>query len=83
MVDELTGLKHTYGVMLDPLIDLFDHKKNLLSAKEWLTFIENTKASILSNPEQYIGTDVPEKVVLRQVINGIFADYLEAEVINA
>lgn len=83
MTAELIEHKHSFRVALGPMIDLFEYKKTLLDPDQWLKFINATKSRIILNPEQFLGKSLPSELLIQQIVEEIFADYLEQEVIEA
>lgn len=62
---------------LQPLIELFEHKRAKLSHKSWLRFVQATKRRVLANPEQFIGPHVAEqKAVVDVIVEEIFHHYI-------
>lgn len=61
---------------LQPFIDLMDYKKSKLSEEGWLRFVESIKESIIRNPEQFLGKELPRKEVIKDLVQEIFDEYL-------
>ena len=81
MTPELINYKQTFRIMLLPMMELFEHKKTILTPDQWIKFIGETKSSIISNPEQFLGKDLPNKLLIGQIVGEIFADFLELETV--
>lgn len=60
------------------------HVKNILAAErhklsvpEWLELVRKTKESVLDEPETFFGADLPARPVLCEIIDSVFAGFLE------
>jgi hypothetical protein len=54
-------------------------KRAKSSREKWLEFVENTQRSVLMQPEQYLGRDLPSKEVIERLVREIFDDFLAKE----
>jgi hypothetical protein len=45
----------------------------------WIDLVNRTKEGILSQPDQYLGTELPDVDTLQKVIDKIFADFLRQQ----
>jgi hypothetical protein len=75
--------KREFRCIVQPLMDLFAHKKALLRPKEWNRFVLLTKDRIIANPEQFLGKDLPSEFVIRETVESIFEEYLKEEHVAA
>lgn len=69
--------KTEFRIALNPMMDLFEFKKTKLSEGDWINYVESTKVSIISNPEQFLGKDLPASSLVQKFVHEIFAKYLE------
>lgn len=69
--------KTEFRVTLWPMMELFEHKKNVLNHTEWLLFLNNSRDRIISNPEQFLGKDLPTQMIVQEIVQEIFEEYLE------
>lgn len=60
------------------------HIKNILAAErrklsvpEWLELVRTTKECIIDEPESFFGPDLPPQHILHEIINNVFAGFLE------
>jgi hypothetical protein len=82
MADEIIIFKSVFRIALRPMMDLFDHKKKTLNPDQWVKFINTTKSRIISNPDQFLGKDLPSAQLILEITEEIFADYLQEEMIE-
>lgn len=54
-----------------------------LPVNEWLELVENTRQSILSRPQDYICGELPPPTILANVIEQVFAGFLEDQRLRA
>lgn len=72
MENKLTVLKRKIELTLEPVIQLLEFKKTELSFSDWIKFLESTKLSIVNNPEQYLGQDLPCSKIIKESVEEIF-----------
>jgi len=77
MEDAILLYKRKFNHALEPLKEMLVHQQTILANKEWLKFVDRTRMSVINQPEQYLGTDLPDKEELTILINGIFQDFLK------
>lgn len=58
-------------------------RKPLQNIDEWVRFVKYTQASVIANPEEYLGPVLPEKDVIRNVVEMIFDEFLAQEGVRA
>ena len=71
--------KRSIRLTLSPMFELFRYKKANSENDDWLKFVLKTEERIVNNPEQFLGSDLPPKLVLEQSVKEIFEQYLEDE----
>lgn len=71
--------KDEFRIVLQPMLDLFDHKKETLHSDQWIRFVNATRHRVISDPEQFLGHDLPPAEIIREAVEEIFDDYLEKE----
>jgi len=76
-------VKIQFRAALQPMIELFEHKKEVLSQQDWENFILLTKKSVLNHPDQFLGGDLPLALETEQIVDEIFLEYLENKLTNA
>jgi len=77
--------KHTkqeFQVRLLPVMDLLDHKRSVLPHEDWIAFTGRTKTSIVNNPIQFLGQDLPDKEITTELVESIFSEYIAREEIS-
>lgn len=71
--------KRSIRILLSPMFELFRHKKTNTENDEWLKFVLRTEERIVNNPEQFLGSELPSKLVLEQSVKELFDQYLKEE----
>jgi len=77
-MNEIEVHKSRFIDFLEPIITLFIWRRDQLANEDWLKFVEQTRTSIIQNPEQYLGRDLPKQEVIEAVINSIFDDFMKS-----
>ncbi|HMI67056.1 MAG TPA: hypothetical protein VK517_13515 [Cyclobacteriaceae bacterium] len=77
MNPEIVLYKEQFNATLDPIKAMLIDKKNRLSYEDWRAFVDRTESSILRNPDQYLGSELPEQESLNFIVNGIFREFLD------
>ncbi|HOX82674.1 MAG TPA: hypothetical protein PLJ60_07770 [Chryseolinea sp.] len=55
------------------------NRKTQLSHRDWIDLVIRTKEGILSQPDQYLGKDLPNPETLSKVVDKIFYDFLKQQ----
>ncbi len=76
-MDELKLYKRRFNHRLEPIKVMLVQRQYSLSRKRWLSFVEQTKWSILHEPEEYVGPNLPDSETLQIIITEIFDDFLK------
>ena len=74
-------VKLQFQAALQPMIELFEHKKAVLNKQDWENFILLAKKSILSNPDQFLSQDLSMSPEIGEMIDELFQEYLENKLI--
>jgi hypothetical protein len=69
-------VRRKFSLVLKPIKILLLSKKNTLSKDDWFRFVQQTKESILKNPEEYLGNDLPDSAMIEDTVEFIFRDFL-------
>jgi hypothetical protein len=51
-------------------------KRKSLSKDDWFKFVQQTKERILENPEEYLGSNLPEMDLIKDTVEFVFHDFL-------
>lgn len=78
-IDEDKPYRARFNRTLEPLKVMLVNRKNKLPRRQWIDFVESTRSSVLSHPEEYLGRDLPSHEILDRVVGGIFEDFLRIE----
>lgn len=76
MNPEIATYKELFDKTLEPIKVMLLYRKDTLAHKEWMGFVERTKSSIMRNPDQYLGAELPEQESLNIIVTKIFDDFL-------
>jgi hypothetical protein len=58
------------------------NKKHSLDKNDWHLLVDKTRESIITNPNQYIDTELPTQETLKAVIDRIFQQFLDDQSIR-
>jgi len=82
-MSDLKTLKQKINVDIQPLKEMLSHRYDPMKKKQWLTFVNRIKDSVIQNPSQYIETeDLPDYETLSNLVNDIFDDYVKRYIDN-
>ena len=77
MDPEIVTYKKQFNVTLEPFKAMLINRKETLADHDWRALVERTESSILRNPDQYLGTELPEQESLTIIVRNIFRDFLD------
>jgi hypothetical protein len=70
------GHEAQFNKLLYPFLLMLASKRDQISQDEWLRLVERTKNSIIWNPDQYLGNQLPSKDLIKIIVTDIFDDFL-------
>jgi hypothetical protein len=76
MNPEIITYKKQFNVTLEPIKVMLLDRKYTLEHTEWVALVERTESSILRNPDQYLGKELPEQESLNIIVKNIFEEFL-------
>ena len=76
-MNKVIDYKSDFRIVLTPIMELFEYKKTKLDESEWIRFVESTKLSIISNPQQFLGNDLPNPQLIQKAVLEIFEEFME------
>ena len=82
-IEKFESSKSTFRIVLAPIFELLVYKKEKLSQQDWLDFVARTETSIKLNPQQFLGNDLPNRIILDQAVSEIFLEFIENESVEA
>jgi len=82
MTNEITLFKTKFNRSLEPIKVMLVSRKDVLNEKDWDAFVKKTEGSIMRNPEQYLGRELPESEVLRAIVKEIFTEFVKREAVR-
>ena len=77
MDPEIVTYKKQFNVTLEPIKVMLVDRKGTLGYHDWKALVERTEASILRNPDQYLGKELPEQESLNIIVKNIFEEFME------
>jgi hypothetical protein len=69
--------KTKFRYTLQPLFALLLYKRKQLQSPSWLELCQKTKQSILNNPLEFLGDDLPEKNLMEDIVEEIFVEFVK------
>lgn len=69
--------RRRFNIALEPIKVMLVNKKRTLTLVRWLGFVNRTKLSVLSYPDQYLGDGLPERDVMEPIVSAIFSEFLK------
>ena len=82
-MEKFESSKSTFRIVLAPIFELLVYKKEKLSHQDWLDFVARTETSVKLNPQQFLGNELPNRVITDQLVGEIFLDFMDAENVEA
>ena len=73
---QIKARKREFNYLLLPMKEMLRHRKESLAIAEWTTFVESIKNSIIRNPGQHLGADLPSKKVIAAILDSIFEEFV-------
>ena len=77
---ETQGYRREFVHVLEPFFDMLQHLKLQMNHQDWLRMVYRTESSIISNPDQYLGRDLPSLGIISKTIAEIFEGFLKEQV---
>jgi len=50
-------------------------KEKTMSLSDWQSYIQRTRENIIGNPTEFLGAELPEKSLMRDVLDEIFLEF--------
>lgn len=67
--------KTKFRYALQPMFAMLADKRKTMSILEWQKFIQRTRERILDNPAEFLGAELPEYSLMRDVLDEIFLEF--------
>ena len=77
MTAELKTHKLKFNRTLEPFKVMLVNRKTQLTHMDWIDLVNRTKEGILSQPDQYLGKELPDAETLSKIVDRIFVDFLK------
>jgi hypothetical protein len=69
--------KTKFRYALKPVFVMLVDKQKTLDKKEWILLVNKMRQSIAVNPAEFLGDDLPEQDLLRDVLGEIFQEFMK------
>jgi hypothetical protein len=69
--------KARFRFALKPFFVMINDKRKDMPYDQWKEFIDQTRNSVLANPVDFLGDDLPEKSLMRDVLDDLFDEFLK------
>lgn len=61
---------------LRPFIEMLETKRKVMLMEDWVSFVRTVQLRIMTEPEQYLGRELPSQLTVELIINEIFEEFL-------
>jgi hypothetical protein len=69
--------KSTFRYFLRPVFAMLAAKRKASEAAEWLAMVQKVRQGVEQNASEFLGHDLPEKNLLRDILDEIFHDFMK------
>lgn len=76
---ENSELKLKFFLTLQPFMDLLEYQREYVSLNDWMHLVNRDHARIISQPEQYLGRELPSSAIIKRMVDEIFKEFIERE----
>jgi hypothetical protein len=67
--------KTKFRYALKPVFAMLVHKQKEMDRREWVAMVMKIRNSVQGNPSEYLGTDLPDKDLLNDVLEELFHEF--------
>jgi hypothetical protein len=75
--DEEIEYKRLYAHALRPFMEFIKYHREESTTGSWIEITEKLFSRAITNPEQYLGKDLPSPNVINKIVTEIFNDFKE------
>jgi hypothetical protein len=68
--------KRKFRNSLEPVMVMLIHRKSKISFDQWNDLVTRTKASIINNPVEFLGSGLPDQNSVKDIIEILFDEFL-------
>ena len=83
MQSNIDDYKRFFRITLWPYLEMLLSKQNDYTLEAWLHMIDQTRSRIISNPQQYLGNDLPSPDIIAELVMKVFEDFIAKSVPEA
>jgi len=76
---ETAYYRRKFNTALEPIKVMLVNKKRNQSLQAWVTFVNRTRARVLSKPNEYLGDNLPPAEMTSEIVDSLFSDFLKRE----
>lgn len=75
--------KMRFRYALKPLFAMLVARQRMLSQEEWIALVRNTSNAVRKNPPEFLGPDLPDMELLRDVLDDLFHEFMKERAFHA
>jgi hypothetical protein len=75
--------KTRFRYALKPLFAMLVARQRVLSRDEWIGLVKSTSNAVQNNPLEFLGTDLPDVDLLRDVLDDLFHEFMKERAFHA
>ncbi len=79
MTTEIKTHRLRFNRALEPFKVMLMNRKGDLTLEDWLHLVNRTKHGVLTEPDQYLGKELPDKEAIQKVVERIFFEFLKEQ----
>jgi len=69
--------KRRFRNSLQPLFVMLIAKKASMDREQWFESVKNTMVRVTTNPGEFLGSDIPDNSLIRDIIEDLFSEFLK------
>jgi hypothetical protein len=69
--------KATFRYYLKPVFAMLAARRKELQGPEWVAMVQQVRLSVVRNPSEFLGQDLPEQNLLNDILEEIFHDFMK------
>jgi hypothetical protein len=71
--------KRRFRNSLQPLFVMLIDRKRKMDQLEWSDYVKRTMNSVLNNPREFLGADVPHPSLIEDIVDDIFSEFIKVK----
>ena len=61
---------------LRPFMEMLETRRGAASSEEWVSSVRTLQLRVMTEPEQYLGRELPSQLIVDLIINEIFEEFV-------